>query len=132
MKPAVRETIELVVAVALTLGIVAVSFADDEPQTMPNITFGASTSFTYDANDPAGDPFANVLSYSNLEENEAFNIDLIQIGATGERGPISYGAKLNFGDLADDVGDSGGGDVGLQEAWLTWSGDPIAVTAGRF
>ena len=59
----------------------------------PNFTFGASTSFVYDFNDPdRNDPEGiNSLSYANLETaDEAFNIDLVQLGITGSRGSASY------------------------------------------
>jgi hypothetical protein len=110
--------------------LVGTAEADDGP----NFTFGASTSFVYDINDPdtSTPPGNNRLTYSNFEQDESFNIDLIQLGITGQRGAISYGAKLDFGDLAVGAGDDGMGDIGLQEAYLTYdAGDTVAITAGR-
>ena len=98
----------------------------------PNFTFGASTSYTFDANDPDGQ-FAgeNRKVYSNGESDESFNIDLVQIGASGTRGPVSYGAKIDFGDWTKWVGDDIDGDIALQEMFLTIETPWARVTAGR-
>ena len=106
-----------------------------------NWSFGMSTSYVYDFGDPEenqnGAPPGfvplNSLGYASMEQDESFNIDLVQLGATGQRGALSYGAKLDFGDLASLAGDDDDGDVALQEAYLTWEfADGINATAGRF
>ncbi len=100
----------------------------------PNFTFGASTSYTYDINDPDTSTGENEKLYSNLEQDESFNIDLLQLGVSGTRGPVSYGAKIDFGDLAKlvdndlfNVDDS----LALQEMYLAVDAGPVVVTAGR-
>ena len=106
-----------------------------------NWSFGMSTSYVYDFGDPEenqnGAPPGfvplNSLGYASMEQDESFNIDLVQLGATGQRGALSYGAKIDFGDLASLAGDDDDGDVALQEAYLTWEfADGINATAGRF
>jgi hypothetical protein len=101
-----------------------------------NWSFGMSTSYVFDFGDPedsAPPGNLNSLGYASFEQDESFNIDLVQLGATGQRGALSYGAKIDFGDLAALAGDSGDGDVALQEAYLTWEfADGISSTAGRF
>ena len=106
-----------------------------------NWSFGMSTSYVYDFGDPEqninGAPPGfvplNSLGYASLEQDEAFNIDLVQLGATGQRGALSYGAKIDYGDLAKLAGDSSDGDIALQEAYIAWEfSDGITATAGRF
>jgi hypothetical protein len=106
-----------------------------------NWSFGMSTSYVFDFGDPEdnqdGAPPGfvplNSLGYASFEQDESFNIDLVQLGATGQRGALSYGAKLDFGDLARLAGDDSDGDIALQEAYLTWEfADGINATAGRF
>jgi len=101
-----------------------------------NWSFGMSTSYVYDFGDPessAPPGNLNSLGYASLEQDESFNIDLVQLGATGQRGALSYGAKIDFGDLAALAGDSSDGDIALQEAYLTWEfADGISSTVGRF
>jgi hypothetical protein len=115
--------------------------ADDKSGTGPNFTFGASTSYVYDFNDPDsnfdGVPGAdfppNALSYANFEgRDESFNIDLVQLGINGARGKASYGAKIDYGDLTALVGDDSGGDIGLQTAYLSYDFGGAGITAGRF
>jgi len=103
----------------------------------PNFTFGASTSYVYDFNDPkfgSNDPtLANPAGYANLEDrDQTFNIDLVQVGMSGSRGRASYGAKLDYGDLAKWAGDDSDGDIGLQTAYLSYDMGGASVTAGRF
>jgi hypothetical protein len=118
----------------LLAGLAAVAIAEDGEG--PNFTFGAATSFVYDFNDPDRplDPDAdralNSATYSTFEQAESFNIDMIQIGVTGQRGPVTYGATLDFGDLAAAAGD--GDDVSLETAWLGYEQDVFGFTAGRF
>ena len=100
-----------------------------------NWSFGMSTSYVWDGGDPesSAPPNLNVSGYASQEQDESFNIDLVQLGATGQRGALSFAAKIDYGDLARLVGDSDDGDVGLQEAYLTWEfTDGISATAGRF
>jgi hypothetical protein len=98
----------------------------------PNFTFGSSVSFTYDINDPdLQSTGENVKTYAAPEQDESFNIDLVQVGVSGTRGPVSYGAKLDFGDWAAVVGDSIDGDLALQEAFMAIDTGFATVTAGR-
>jgi len=101
----------------------------------PQWSFGASTSYTYDFNRPDAPPLsgnANESTYPSLEQDESFNIDLVQLGVRGARGRVGYGAKLDYGDLARVAGDSEDGDVALQEAYLTYDGDGVGARIGRF
>jgi hypothetical protein len=93
--------------------------------------FGASTSYNYDFNSPDAASL-NTATYSNLEQDESFNIDLVQLGVTGQRGRVGFGAKLDYGDLTAFAGDSDDGDVALQEAYLTYDADGVGGMAGRF
>jgi hypothetical protein len=101
-------------------------------------SFGMSTSFVYDFNSPDSDPFppgpfiGNTALYSNFEQDESFNIDLLQLGASGSRGRLSYAAKIDYGDLARVAGDSADGDIALQEAFIAYDFDGLVATAGRF
>jgi hypothetical protein len=110
----------------------------EQPAPAVNWTFGMSTSYTYDFNSPNTDAappdpvFGNNGLYANFEQDESFNIDLVQLGASGSRGKLSYGAKLDYGDLARVAGDSQDGDIALQEAFITYDFDVAQATAGRF
>ena len=104
----------------------------DDNGTGPTFTFGASTSYVYDFNDPKV-PSNNSLSYANFENrDEAFNIDLVQLGISGARGKASYGAKVDYGDLAFLAGDDSDGDIALQTAYLSYDFGGAGITAGRF
>jgi hypothetical protein len=106
--------------------------AEDAAGSGPTFSFGASTSYLWDFNDP-DTPGANRLTYSSLEQDESFNIDLVQLGVMGSRGNASYGATIDYGDLAIAAGDDADGDIGLQTAWLSYAfTDAISATAGRF
>lgn len=118
------------IAVAALLVALAANIARAE-DAGPTFTFGASTSYLFDINDP-DDPGLNAATYSSFEQDDSFNIDMIQLGVTGQRGRASYGATLDFGDLAAAAGDSDDGDVALQTAWLSFDFDAAAVAAGRF
>jgi len=101
----------------------------------PQWSFGASTSYTYDFNRPDAFPLsgiANEVAYPSREQDESFNIDLVQLGVSGQRGRVGYAAKLDYGDLARLAGDSEDGDIALQEAYLTYDGDGVGVRLGRF
>ena len=110
----------------------------EQPAPAVNWTFGMSTSYTYDFNSPDTDAappgplVGNNGLYANFEQDESFNIDLVQLGASGERGKLSYGAKLDYGDLARLAGDSSDGDIALQEAFISYDFDVLSATAGRF
>jgi hypothetical protein len=117
--------------------LVAVAAAEDEccKSEGPQWTFGASTSYTYDFNRPDASPLsgsANEATYPNSEQDESFNIDLVQLGVSGARGKVGYVAKVDYGDLARAAGDSSDGDVALQEAYLTYDGDGVGARLGRF
>ena len=117
-------------AVAIVLGASAVG-AEDCSGCGPQWSFGASTSFVYDFNSP-NLASLNESTYASLEQDESFNIDLVQLGVTGSRGRMSYAARIDFGDLAASAGDDEGGDVGLQEAYLAYDADGVNGTLGRF
>jgi len=99
----------------------------------PNFTFGASTSYTYDINDPDTSTGENQKLYSSFEQDESFNIDLVQVGVSGTRGIVTYGAKIDVGDMAktvqDDIFDDD--NFALQEMYLAIDAGPAMVTAGR-
>lgn len=134
-----RKTWRTAVAVGslVLAGWIGVAGADDEccKQDGPQWTFGASTSYTYDFNRPDAAPLsgnANEITYPSREQDESFNIDLVQLGVSGTRGRVGYAAKLDYGDLARIAGDSEDGDIALQEAFLTYDGDGVGVRLGRF
>lgn len=125
------------VAGCLLAALSGVAAADNEccKQDGPQWTFGASTSYTFDFNSPDSPPLggtANELTYPNGEQDESFNIDLVQLGVSGARGRVGYAVKLDYGDLARLAGDSSDGDIALQEAYLTYDGDGVGVRLGRF
>lgn len=127
----------LAVGTLVLAGWIGVAGADDGccKQDGPQWTFGASTSYTYDFNRPDAPPLsgnANEMTYPSLEQDESFNIDLVQLGVSGTRGRVGYSAKLDYGDLARLAGDSEDGDIALQEAFLTYDGDGVGVRLGRF
>ncbi len=110
----------------------------------PNFTFGSSTSFVYDINEPGGgcDPTGvlpqecavtgeNRKLYSDGESEESFNIDLVQLGVSGSRGIVDYGAKIDFGDWTDAIEDNVDGDVALQEMFMAIHAPYVTITAGR-
>jgi len=121
----------LVVATAVVSA--APAWAEDDDGS-PQFTFGASTSFVYDGNSPNGGTAAfNALTYANQEpRDETFNIDLMQIGVSGQRGNASYKAAVDFGDLAALADNSSDSDVSLQEAWVAYDREHVGLTAGRF
>jgi hypothetical protein len=96
-------------------------------------TFGASTSYVYDINSPdSGTTGINPLGYANMEtRDQSFNIDLVQLGVSGERGAASYGATIDFGDLAALADNSTDSNIALQTAWLGYDMDMVGITAGR-
>lgn len=133
-----RKLVGPLVAAAFLVGGTAGSAAANDDG--PNFTFGASTSFAYDFNTPnagtgGANPSAqggyNLLSYSSMEQDQSFNIDLVQLGISGQRGRLRYGASIDFGDLAKFAGDSSDGDVALQTAWIGYDADPVGFTVGR-
>jgi hypothetical protein len=97
-------------------------------------SFGASTSYNYDFNSPDAAPLSgigNEAAYPSLEQDESFNIDLVQLGVSGSRGRFGFAAKIDYGDLARLAGDSADGDVALQEAYVTYQGDGVGASFGR-
>jgi hypothetical protein len=136
-----KKLIGVAAAGALLVASGTVAGAEDSL----NVTVGAAVSYTLDFNDPDElDGGAPILSgprnqqlYSNYEQDESFNIDLIQLGISGQRGIVGFAAKIDLGDLAALAGDDLDGDIGLQEANLTiqaleLDGYKAAVIAGRF
>lgn len=98
----------------------------------PTFTFGASTSFVFDINQPDSQVTGeNQKLYADGESEESFNIDLVQIGVSGSRGIAHYGAKIDFGDWTSEISDNLDGDVGLQEMYLAIDASYVTVTAGR-
>lgn len=136
-----KKQLVTALAAAMTVGLAGTAAAEDGG---PEITFGASTSFAYDIARPpdqganpnntgiGNGSTLNSISYASWEQDRSFNIDLIQLGITGTRGRASYGAKLDFGDLAKLAGDSFDGDIALQEGWIGYDMDFLGLTAGRF
>jgi hypothetical protein len=135
-----KKLIGLAVVSTFVAGSAAMAFADDGG---PNFTMGAAASYVFDINDPdpqdgIGD---NAAAYSTREQDESFNIDLVQIGVTGGRGSVTYGVKLNWGDLAADTGgadfgkpdsnDEASREIELQEAFLAVDAGALTITAGR-
>mgnify|MGYP001203406598 CR=1 FL=1 len=126
-----RRVVVMIAVGVFLVGFTTVASADEGP----NLSFGASVSYSYDLdNDQAvGSVDAqNVAALANMEQGESFNVDLVQIGVSGDRGAVSYGAKISIGDLADGAGDTDSGDVLLQEAYLAYDAGGATVTAGRF
>ncbi len=123
-----RKLVGLIVAGVFLAGAAGTALADDDG---PNFSFGASTSIGFDINEPSGSS-QNALYYSSMEQDESFNIDLVQLGISGQRGAVGYAASLDFGDLAALAGDSRDGDVALQTAYITYDFDGIGAMAGRF
>jgi hypothetical protein len=128
-----RKLVGLFIVGAFLVGAAGIASADDEG---PNFTFGASTSYAYDMHNPdANNPARpnNSIFYPNMEnQDESFNIDLVQIGINGERGNVGYAATIDLGDLAAFAGDSADGDIALQTAYITYDFDGVGATAGRF
>ena len=127
------------IAAAGLLGILAASVQAEEPSSSepsssgPDWTFGASTSYVYDFNSPNGGSGFNALTYANQKpRDESFNIDLMQLGVSGQRGRASYRALLDFGDLARLADNSTDAQIALQEAWLAYDLDSVGIGAGRF
>lgn len=126
-----KRNVLLAAGAALVIAVPQAGLADSGSG--PDFTFGASTSFGYDLNDPdPGNAGQNRLVYSSLEQDESFNIDMVQLGISGERGDLSYVGTLTFGDLAAFAGDSADGDIALQTMNITYDFGPVAATAGRF
>ena len=127
-----RTLVGALVAGMFLVGVAGAAHAAESSG--PNFTFGASTSFVYDFNDPNQNNLpANQLSYANMDgSDESFNLDLVQLGISGSRGRGSYGAKIDFGQLTRWVGPWGTNDVGLQTAYLSYDMDGASFTAGRF
>lgn len=98
----------------------------------PIFTFGAAVSFVFDINQPDGQQTGeNEKLYSGGKSEESFNIDLVQLGISGSRGRVSYGAKIDFGDWVERIDDSLDDDIGLQEMFLAIDADFGVVSAGR-
>lgn len=95
----------------------------------PELSVGASASYVYDVNSSGG---GNSSLYANQESrDESFNIDLVQLGVSGATGDVTYGAKIDLGDLTALAGDSSDGDIALQEAWISYDAGSVDVTGGR-
>jgi len=115
------------------LGVLSTNATAQDGSSGPDFTFGASTSYVYDFNSPKGGSGFNALTYANQEpRDEAFNIDLLQLGISGQRGRASYRAAIDFGDLAGLADNTTDADISLQEAWLAYDLENVGVLAGRF
>ena len=126
-----RNLIGVCAAGAFLVGFAGTALADDEG---PNFTFGASASYGFNINDPdTNNPVSpnTTRTFSSMEQDESFNIDMVQVGVNGQRGRVGYAAKVDFGDLAAAAGDSADGDVALQEAYITYDADGVGAMAGR-
>lgn len=123
-----KSTVAAGVAILL-LGGVATSQADEGG---PTFTFGASTSFVYDFNEPDDqNTHENQKTYADGASEESFNVDLVQLGISGSRSIVTYGTKIDFGDWSDAIEDNIDGDVALQEMFLAIDVGFGAITAGR-
>ena len=120
-----RRVVAIMAAVAIA-GFATVASADE-------ISVGASVSYGMDLNDPASGS-GNSSVYSGMNANdEAFGVDLVQVGVSGSRGDVSYAAAINFGDLASAADDTESGDSAqLSIANLAYDAGGVTVTAGRF
>jgi len=120
-----RRVVAIVAAVALA-GFATVASADD-------VSVGASVSYGLDLNDPAsGSGNSSVYGGMNADD-EAFGVDLVQVGVSGSRGDVSYAATINFGDLASAADDTESGDSAqLAIANIAYDAGGVTVTAGRF
>jgi hypothetical protein len=127
-----RKLIGLCAAVAMIASFAGIAQAQDESG--PQWTFGFSSSYVYDFNDPnsKGLGSANSGAYASQEQDEAFNIDMVQLGVSGQRGRVGYAATVDYGDLAKLAGDSSDGDIALETAYLTYDADGIGAMLGRF
>lgn len=129
-----KKLVSYFVAAALVVGTAGFASAEGEG---PDFTFGASTSYVYDINSPNNGPGGtsgfNSLLYANEKtRDQSFNIDMIQLGVSGQRGAASYGATVDFGDLAALADNTSDSQIALQTAWLGYDMDMIGFTAGRF
>lgn len=116
--------------VAVLLPCAATSAQADDSG--PTFTFGAATSFVYDINEPDHQNTGeNRKAYADGESEESFNIDLVQLGVSGSRGIVDYGAKIDFGDWTDAIEDNIDGDVALQEMFMAVHAPWVTITAGR-
>ncbi len=115
-----------------------------EPSGGPEVGIAASTSWVKDLNSPGlGSATTtgglNSASYPSLGDgavDESFNLDLVELSATGRASEnVSYEASLFFGDIAGGSGetDSNGDspDVGLHTASVTFPIGVIQTTVGR-
>jgi hypothetical protein len=119
-------------AAGAILGFAGMAQAQDESG--PNWTFGFASSYVYDFNEPNGKGIGtnNSLAYSSMEQDESFNIDMVQLGVSGQRGRVGYAATIDYGDLAALAGDDIDGDVALETAYVTYDADGIGAMLGRF
>lgn len=100
----------------------------------PVFNFGLATSYVYDFRRPdnGGIGSFNSKSYAGGRQADAFNIDLLQLGIMGTRGRASYGAKIDLGDRAQSLNDSGTNNIAVQEAWIRYDMDVLSLRAGRY
>ncbi len=113
----------------LLVGAAGLSQADEGG---PTFTFGAATSFVFDVDQPDHQvTHENPKTYANGQSEESFNIDLVQLGVSGSRGRVSYGAKVDYGDWADAVADNLDDEIALQEMYLAIDAGFGVISAGR-
>jgi len=99
----------------------------------PDLSIGASTSYVFDVNDPEiigglnSALYATGFDANGYSGNESFNIDLVQLGVSGGNGDVTYGAKLNMGDLSTSSDDG----VQVMTAWASYDAGSASITAGR-
>lgn len=117
------------IAASVLAATATTALADDGG---PIFTFGAATSFVYDINEPDDQVTdENQKTYANGKSEESFNIDLVQLGLSGTRGIVRYGAKIDFGDWTREIQDNIDDSVALQEMFLATSAGPVVLTGGR-
>jgi len=129
MQKATLAATAVVSVASLLLCAASTSRADDGG---PTFTFGAATSFVYDFNEPDDqNTRENEKTYADGESEESFNVDLVQIGISGSRGIVTYGAKIDFGDWAEAIENDLDNSVALQEMFLAIDVGFGAISAGR-
>lgn len=113
---------------------------------MPNVRLQGAFSYGYDFNEPAQNTTnAQEGVYSGVDKADAFNVDLLQLAVNGTFPMGGYSLKVDTGDLARVVGDSGnanrsillyrgGGqwEFAVQDLFVYVQPGPVTFTLGRF
>ncbi len=127
--PSAKSLVSAGFCAVFLLAGATVALADD---TGPTFTFGSSVSFAVDINQPRKqNTDENRKTYADGESEESFNIDLVQIGVSGTRSIVSYGAKFDFGDWSEAVDNDIDDEAALQEMYLAVDAGFAVFSAGR-